>query len=389
MKDIFIVGSKGIPAQYGGYETFVDNLVTRQVSRDVKYHVACMTFNKETKDYNYNGADCHEIHVPDIGGPKAILYDLKALNWALDEIKKNNLRDGIVYILACRIGPFIHSYISKFHKLGFEVWVNPDGHEWLRAKWSKPVRKYWKVSESGMVKHADLLICDSKNIEKYIHKEYKKFNPATTFIAYGADVQASKLSLTSPEARNWFDKNKVQPLNYFLIVGRFVPENNYETMIREFMASNVKKDLVIITNVEKNSFYQALQEKTHFENDPRIKFVGTVYDKELLKLIRENAYGYIHGHSVGGTNPSLLEALGSTRLNLLYDIGFNKEVAEDGAVYWNTSVGNLKRLLEKTDAFDNDQIDAFDRRSKQRIIDDYSWNKIVDSYESVFLKGLK
>ncbi len=389
MKDIFIVGSKGIPAQYGGYETFVDNLVTRQVSRDVKYHVACMTFNKETKDYNYNGADCHEIHVPDIGGPKAILYDLKALNWALDEIKKNNLRDGIVYILACRIGPFIHSYISKFHKLGFEVWVNPDGHEWLRAKWSKPVRKYWKVSESGMVKHADLLICDSKNIEKYIHKEYKKFNPATTFIAYGADVQASKLSLTSPEARNWFDKNKVQPLNYFLIVGRFVPENNYETMIREFMASNVKKDLVIITNVEKNSFYQALQEKTHFENDPRIKFVGTVYDKELLKLIRENAYGYIHGHSVGGTNPSLLEALGSTRLNLLYDIGFNKEVAEDGAVYWNTSVGNLKRLLEKTDAFDNDQIDAFDRRSKQRIMDDYSWNKIVDSYESVFLKGLK
>ena len=389
MKDIFIVGSKGIPAQYGGYETFVDNLVTRQVSRDVKYHVACMTFNKETKDYNYNGADCHEIHVPDIGGPKAILYDLKALNWALDEIKKNNLRDGIVYILACRIGPFIHSYISKFHKLGFEVWVNPDGHEWLRAKWSKPVRKYWKISESGMVKHADLLICDSKNIEKYIHKEYKKFNPATTFIAYGADVQASKLSLTSPEARNWFDKNKVQPLNYFLIVGRFVPENNYETMIREFMASNVKKDLVIITNVEKNSFYQALQEKTHFENDPRIKFVGTVYDKELLKVIRENAYGYIHGHSVGGTNPSLLEALGSTRLNLLYDIGFNKEVAEDGAVYWNTSVGNLKRLLEKTDAFDNDQIDAFDRRSKQRIMDDYSWNKIVDSYESVFLKGLK
>ena len=389
MKDIFIVGSKGIPAQYSGYETFVDNLVTRQVSRDVKYHVACMTFNKETKDYNYNGADCHEIYVPDIGGPKAILYDLKALNWALDEIKKNNLRDGIVYILACRIGPFIHSYISKFHKLGFEVWVNPDGHEWLRAKWSKPVRKYWKVSESGMVKHADLLICDSKNIEKYIHKEYKKFNPATTFIAYGADVQASKLSLTSPEARSWFDKNKVQPLNYFLIVGRFVPENNYETMIREFMASNVKKDLVIITNVEKNSFYQALQEKTHFENDPRIKFVGTVYDKELLKLIRENAYGYIHGHSVGGTNPSLLEALGSTRLNLLYDIGFNKEVAEDGAVYWNTSVGNLKRLLEKTDAFDNDQIDAFDRRSKQRIIDEYSWNKIVDSYESVFLKGLK
>ena len=389
MKDIFIIGSKGIPAQYGGYETFVDELVTRKVSDQIRYHVVCMTFNKETKNYTYNGARCHEIHVPDIGGPKAILYDLKALNWALDEIKKNNLKNGVVYILACRIGPFIHKYISKFHKFGFEVWVNPDGHEWLRAKWSKPVRKYWKISEQGMVKNADLLICDSKNIEKYIQDEYKQYLPNTTFIAYGADVQTSELNLDSPKAKEWFNKNKIKPNEYFLIVGRFVPENNYETMIREFMASKVKKDLVIITNVEKNSFYESLQEKTHFEKDLRIKFVGTVYDKDLLKLIRENAYGYLHGHSVGGTNPSLLEALGSTRLNLLYDIGFNKEVAEDGAVYWNTRKGNLKDLLEKTVDFDEDTIDSFDRKSKQRIIDEYSWKKIVNSYEDVFLKGVK
>ena len=389
MKDIFIIGSKGIPAQYGGYETFVDELVTRKVSDQIRYHVACMTFNKETKNYTYNGARCHEIHVPDIGGPKAILYDLKALNWALDEIKKNNLKNGVVYILACRIGPFIHKYISKFHKFGFEVWVNPDGHEWLRAKWSKPVRKYWKISEQGMVKNADLLICDSKNIEKYIQDEYKQYLPNTTFIAYGADVQTSELNLDSPKAKEWFNKNKIKPNEYFLIVGRFVPENNYETMIREFMASKVKKDLVIITNVEKNSFYESLQEKTHFEKDLRIKFVGTVYDKDLLKLIRKNAYGYLHGHSVGGTNPSLLEALGSTRLNLLYDIGFNKEVAEDGAVYWNTRKGNLKDLLEKTVDFDEDTIDSFDRKSKQRIIDEYSWKKIVNSYEDVFLKGVK
>ena len=191
MKDIFIVGSKGIPAQYGGYETFVDELVTRQVNKNIKYHVACMTFNKPPKHYEYNGADCQEISIRDIGGAKAIIYDLKALNWALDQIKKNNLKNGIVYILACRIGPFIHSYIPKFHKYGFQVWVNPDGHEWMRAKWSKPVRKYWKISEGGMVKNADLLVCDSKNIEKYIHETYEKYNPNTTFIAYGADVVRS------------------------------------------------------------------------------------------------------------------------------------------------------------------------------------------------------
>lgn len=386
MKDIFIFGSKGIPAQYGGYETFVDNLVTRQISKDIKYHVACMTFNKNTKDYDYNGADCHKIHVPDIGGPKAILYDLKALNWALDSIKKNNLRNGIIYILACRIGPFIHSYVPKFHKYGFQVWVNPDGHEWLRAKWSKPVREYWKISEGGMVKNADLLICDSKNIEKYIHQEYDKYNPKTTFIAYGADITKSPLSLEDEKVKDWYKAKQVKPNEYYLIVGRFVPENNYETMIREFMASNTKKDLVIITNVEKNAFYNSLKEKTHFDQDKRIKFVGTVYDKDLLKFIRENAYGYLHGHSVGGTNPSLLEALGSTKLNLLYNVGFNREVGESAALYWSKTPGFLSELIEKADNLTSSQIENLGKKAKQRVIDGYSWNKIVLDYENTFLK---
>lgn len=386
MEDIFIVGSKGIPAQYGGYETFVDNLVTKQVSSDIKYHVACMTFDKNTKAYDYNGADCHEIHVPNIGGPKAILYDLKALDWALNKIRRNTLKNGIVYILACRIGPFIHSYIPKFHKYGFQVWVNPDGHEWLRAKWSKPVRKYWKVSESGMVKNADLLICDSKNIEKYIHQEYDKYNPKTTFIAYGADITKSPLSLEDEKVKDWYKAKQVKPNEYYLIVGRFVPENNYETMIREFMASNTKKDLVIITNVEKNAFYNSLKEKTHFDQDKRIKFVGTVYDKDLLKFIRENAYGYLHGHSVGGTNPSLLEALGSTKLNLLYNVGFNREVGESAALYWSKTPGFLSELIEKADNLTSSQIENLGKKAKQRVIDGYSWNKIVSDYENTFLK---
>ncbi|QNT43947.1 MAG: glycosyltransferase family 1 protein [Lactobacillus kefiranofaciens] len=386
MKNVFIVGSKGIPAQYGGYETFVDNLVARQVSKDIKYHVACMTFNKNTRDYDYNGADCHEICVPNIGGPKAILYDLKALNWALKEIKEKNLRNGIVYILACRIGPFIHSYIPKFHKYGFQVWVNPDGHEWLRAKWSKPVRTYWKISEAGMVKNADLLVCDSKNIEKYIHETYRCYNPGTIFIAYGADITKSSLSFEDNKVKDWYQAKKIMPNNYYLIVGRFVPENNYETMIREFMASNTKKDLVIITNVEKNDFYESLKEKTHFDQDARIKFVGTVYDKGLLKFIRENAYGYLHGHSVGGTNPSLLEALGSTKLNLLYNVGFNKEVAENAVLYWSKTPGFLSELLEKTDNLTARQIDNLGKKAKQRILYDYSWEKIVSNYENAFLK---
>ena len=158
-------------------------------------------------------------------------------------------------------------------------------------------------------------------------------------------------------------------------------------MIREFMASDVKQDLVIITNVEKNKFYEELKQKTHFENDPRIKFVGTVYDAELLKYIRENALGYLHGHSVGGTNPSLLEALGSTRLNLLLDVGFNKEVGESGALYWGIKQGELRHVLESVAKLDQTQKDQLAKVAKQRIKQQYSWEKIVTDYENIFLRG--
>ncbi|MBZ4030376.1 glycosyltransferase family 1 protein [Ligilactobacillus salivarius] len=387
MKDVFIVGSKGIPANYGGFETFVDNLVTRQVNPKIKYHVSCMTFDKSVKNYDYNGAECQEIYVPNIGGAKAILYDLRSLDWALDTIKERNLTDGIVYILACRIGPFLHKYIKKFHNHGFKVWVNPDGHEWKRAKWSAPVRKYWKVSEKLMVKNADFLICDSKSIEEYIHEDYRKYNPQTTFIAYGADITPSTLKQDDKKVVDWFNKHDVKLNEYFLIVGRFVPENNYETMIKEFMKSKVNKDLVIITNVEKNAFYNSLKEETHFENDKRIKFVGTVYDAELLKFIRENALGYLHGHSVGGTNPSLLEALGSTKINLLYNVGFNKEVGEDSSLYWSLEDGSLANKLNEVEEISTEKEENFGKLAKQQIIDNYSWEKIVNDYEEQFMRG--
>ena len=254
----------------------------------------------------------------------------------------------------------------------------------MRAKWSKPVRKYWKVSEAGMVKHADLLVCDSVNIEKYIQMTYAKYQPKTTFIAYGADVTTSKLTVDNEKVRNWYTEKGLTENNYFLVVGRFVPENNYATMIAEFMKSRVKKDLVLITNVEHNKFYEELKKLTGFDKDPRIKFVGTVYDSELLKYIRENAFGYLHGHSVGGTNPSLLEALSSTKLNLLYDVGFNKEVASNSAIYWTKDKGNLKKTLEKTNKLSALQISAFENKAKYRIKTYYSWEHIVDLYQKIF-----
>ncbi len=386
MQNVFIIGSKGIPASYGGYETFVDKLTEYHQTNDkIKYHVACaVDDNKEVGEFIYHNAQCFKIKRKKIGPAQAIVYDIDALKYTVNYIKKNNIDKAVVYILACRIGPFFKRYVKQIHSLGGKVYVNPDGHEWKRAKWSAPVKMYWKLSERLMVKHSDLLICDSKNIEKYIHESYEKYNPKTTFIAYGAETGKSSLSDDDAKLLEWYRSNGLSKKEYYLVVGRFVPENNYETMISEFMKSKTNKKFALITNVSEK-FLLELKRKTQFEKDGRIKFVGTVYDQELLMKIRENAYGYFHGHEVGGTNPSLLEALSSIDLNLLLDVGFNREVAEDSALYWNKDNNSLALLINKVDNMPEKEIAEYALKAKKRIAENYSWELICNLYENLFI----
>ena len=240
-----------------------------------------------------------------------------------------------------------------------------------------------KYCEKCLVSCSDLLICDSQSIEKYIHEEYSNKSVQTTYIAYGAEVQESACS--EKKLQSWYDQFGLKKNEYYLVVGRFVPENNFETIISEFLKSKTKRDLVLITNVEHNKFYKKLKEKTAFDKDPRIKFVGTVYDQELLKKIREEAYGYLHGHSVGGTNPSLLEALSSTNLNFLYDVGFNKEVGHDSTFYWTLDEGSLSGLIDEADKLSSGEITEYSNKAKNRIISDFQWKSICEKYEDVFL----
>lgn len=383
IQHVFIVGSKGIPGSYGGYETFVDKLTEyHQNEPRLKYHVACKS--DEDGEFEYHNARCFKVKVLDIGPAQAIYYDVAALNKTIEYIEQHGIVHPIVYVLACRIGPFASHFHKKLQKLGGKLFVNPDGHEWMRAKWSAPVRKYWKISERLMVKHCDLLICDSKNIERYIHEEYGNYRPETTYISYGAETRKSSLADDDPALLDWYVEKGLEPKSYYLVVGRFVPENNYETMIREFMDSKSKRDFALITNVS-DKFLEELKERTHFDRDPRIKFVGTVYDQELLMKIRENAYAYLHGHEVGGTNPSLLEALGSTDLNLLLDVGFNREVAEDSALYWTKDVGSLTSTLDASDSLTSEDIASFSRSSSNVVARRFSWTKIANSYQELFL----
>lgn len=402
MQHVFIVGSKSLGA-YGGYETFVYKLTEyHQNNKNIKYHVACKANGDGCMDeskldgvnrvndleFGFQNAHCFKIPVPNIGPAVAIYYDVAALRYCCEYIEKNRIENPIVYILACRIGPFMGHFYKKIHKLGGKVYLNPDGHEWMRAKWSKPIRKYWKISEQMMVKHSDLVICDSINIEKYIHECYdgkgiRGCNPKTTFIAYGADLTPSILTDDDKKLLDWYKEKALSKKNYYLVVGRFVPENSFEIMIREFMKSNSKKDFAIITNVNEK-FLNELESKLHFKQDKRIKFIGTVYDQELLKKIRENAYAYFHGHTVGGTNPSLIEALGSTNLNLLVDVGFNKEVAEDCALYWNREAGALAKLIDKADVMSEGEIEELGKKAKKRVAEAYSWEYICGLYENAF-----
>lgn len=378
---VFITSSKGIPAKYGGFETFVENLTAGKQNESIRYHVSCM--NNNEKHFIYNGADCFNVKLPAKGALGRILHVSRVLSRIEEWRKVNREEKTIVYILGCRIGPLIMPHAKRLHKTGVKILVNPDGLEWKRDKWSKPGKKFLKYCERCLVLNADLVVCDSMNIEKYICREYPQLKGKTIYIAYGADMQAS----TCPEEKldKWLQMHEIERKQYYLIVGRFVPENNYETMISEFMKSGTDKALVIITDVNENKFYAYLKEKTDFERDKRIQFVGTVYDAELLKKIRENAFAYIHGHEVGGTNPSLLEALAGTKLNLLLDVGFNREVAEDGALYWNKGSSRLSSLINGAENITGNQLDKISKRAEEIIKERFTWDYVCGNYEQLFL----
>jgi Glycosyltransferase len=381
LKDIFIIGSRGLPAQYGGFETFVEKLVSHKVSPAIRYHVACLSDESTGNHFDYKGADCFTVNPPKLGPARVIAYDMMAINYSLKLIKKEGIQSPIFYILGNTIGAFIVHFAKKIQSIGGILLVNPDGLEWKRAKWSKPVQSYLKYSEKEMTKYANLIISDNRGIETYIRNTYPWSR--TTFIAYGTDLSKTTLTAEDSSVRDWYQKWQTQEKEYYLILGRFVPENNYETAIREFMKSSTERDLVIICNHEGNAYFDELRQITGFDKDKRVKFVGTVYDQDLLKYIRNQAFAYIHGHEVGGTNPGLLEALAQTDLNLIYNVDFNHQVAQETALYWNKEDGNLSQLIDSVDG--QVSFEDLGNAAKANMKENYTWEKIVGEYEELFL----
>lgn len=387
MKNIIIIGSRGYESNYGGWETFVTELINNYNDEDTQFYVPELTHKKNTKVEVRNGVICKQIYVPRQGFVTMFTFVIKAVLYYKKYIKKENMENVIMYILGCRVGPLFSIIHKKLNKMGVKIIINPDGLEWKREKWAWWIKQCFKISERTMIKSSNYVVCDSKAIEEYVKEKYKKYNTPTTFIPYGAYLDDVKD--IDKQTKEFMEKYDIKPREYYLIVGRFVPENNYEIMIKEFMKSNTTKDLVIVSNVEKNKFYNALLKSTKFDSDKRIKFVGPMYNDEILRRLRKNAKAYIHGHSAGGTNPSLLEALSITDVNILFDVAYNTEVGKEGALYFSKEEDSLVKVIEKVEKFKSKQQSEHGELAKKRISDDYTWELIVKKYKKLFDKLLK
>ena len=387
-KNIIIIGARGYKFNYGGWETFVTNLVKNTTDKDIKYYIPNLTHekDKDKKIIEIDQVTCPYIYVPKQGFVTMFTFTIKAINFFIKYIKEKELKNTVLVILGCKVGPLFPYWIPKLHKLGTKVVINPDGLEWKRDKWAWWIKQCFKISERYSIKYSDYCVCDSNSILKYVKEKYNKYTTPATFIAYGA--YENQKAVKNETVKELWKKYSITSKNYYLIVGRFIPENNYETIIREFMKSKTKKDLVIICNLEKNKFYESLQNSTNFEKDARIKFIGSVYDQEALLYFRQHAYAYLHGHSAGGTNPSLLEALANTNVNILYDVSYNTEVGQESCFYFNKQENNLKKIIMKVDKLTEKEQKKYGDLAKQRIHESYTWPLIANQYIELFDKLL-
>ena len=378
MKHVFIVGSRGYHVNYGGWETFTSNLVDHY-DDDTIFHVGMITDDKGLKSaHPSSNVYVDPIYVKENGSIKMFIYSVKSFKFYLKYIEDNNILNAYIYVLGLKLFNYLGLLKKKIRKMGIKIIVNPDGLEWMRSKWNYPIKKFFLVSERLMLKNANTIVCDGLGIKKYVDEKYTNLSKRTKYIAYGFDdIDISKADYKKVLSEFNLNKN-----DYLLMVGRCVPENNYEMVIKGFMNSNINKKLVIITNLSSSNYFSELKNKTCFDQDDRIIFIDGVYDKEKLCIIRKYAYLYIHGHSVGGTNPSLIEALSLTDLNILYDVCFNKDIGLDTCLYFDSSE-SLTSLFNNKKKLDNSKKEL-GPLAKKRVYDNFTWKIIVDKYKDIF-----
>ncbi|HMH20945.1 MAG TPA: DUF1972 domain-containing protein [Puia sp.] len=354
---IGILGTRGIPNAYGGFEQFAQYLAGGLVKKGHEIYV----YNSSDHPYQepeWNGV--HLIHCKDweskIGTAGQFLYDYNCL---MDSRRRN-------FEVLIQLGYTSNSIWRRIWPKEAIQMINMDGLEWKRSKYSRPVRKFLRLAESWAVKHGDILISDSIGIQDYILKKYGK---PSVYIPYGADIPAG---FRASVLEQW----ELEPGGYDLVMARMEPENNIEMIIQGWASSLKAKPLVIIGN-QGNGFGQYLVK--NYQQDG-LRFVGAIYDQVAVNALRHYSALYFHGHSVGGTNPSLLEAMACGCAIAAHDNVFNRAIL-DGQCWYFSSAGEIRNILDMK----TEPAIVLDRKEKnmQKIIGQYNWQKIIDDYERV------
>lgn len=357
---IAILGTRGIPNTYGGFEQFAEYLSVGLVKRGHNVTVY-NPHNHEFEKGEYEGVQIIQKFSPESKmGPAAnFIYDYLCL--------KDALKKDFDVILECGYGTASVSYYLCPIDRSIVI-TNMDGLEWKRAKWRKPVKKLMKLFEKWGAKKSHALVADNEGIRKHLMDEYGK---DSAVIPYGAN----EFENPAAEVLNDFD---VAENDYFLLIARLEPENNIEMILKGYSGSDSKKPFLVIGNHE-TGYGEFLKNK--FPHT-QIRFLGSIYDDKIINNLRYYSSAYFHGHSVGGTNPSLLEAMACSCLIMAHDNVFNKEVLNQNALFFSSSAEVTKHI---------NNFSVYDSHKKKilsnnldRIRTNYSWDHIIDQYERLF-----
>lgn len=355
MKRVAIIGTQGVPANYGGFETLVENIIGEHCSDNIEYTVYCSAKDMQQKLYEYKGAKLKYIHWR-ANGLQSIIYDIVAM------IRSIRGYDTILVlgVSGCTFLP-IFKLLSRA-----KIIVNIDGLEHRRDKWTRSARKFLLLSEVAAVKNAHTIIADNKGIADYVTWRYKK---DAKLIAYGGD---HALRNVAQEKQNEILSTYGLVKNaYSISVCRIEPENNCHITIDAFAKSG--KPLVFVGNWQRNEYSRGLKER--YGNCDNIKLIDSIYDLDILYTLRNNARCYIHGHSAGGTNPSLVEAMFLGRPILAYDVVYNRETTYQKAYYWKNSE-QLQQLVERNDLTGYNTMLVAQQY--------YTWASISKQYEELY-----
>ncbi len=353
---IAILGTRGIPNYYGGFEHISEYVSAGLVNRG---HTVTV-YNSHNHPYQknkWNGVEIRHCYDPEylMGAAGQFVYDLNCL---MDARKQD-------YDVILLMGYTSSSVWGKLYPKQSTIITNMDGLEWKRSKYSKPIQKFLKYAERLAVKYSQFYISDSSIIKTYLADKY---DIDSRYIPYGADP-------FSLNEREQLSKKQALKEDYFLLMARMEPENNIETILQGFNNSNSRKQFVVLGNTE-NRFGKFITHK--FKSDKRIKFEGAIYDTPSVRVLQNNSYLYFHGHSVGGTNPSLLEAMASEALIAAHNNPFNRSVLHSDAFYFSNA-GDVCNLVENVQRQNNEQVMVTNNAHK--IKQHFNWDRIVDQYE--------